>query len=167
MKLFKSKRLTKKCRLFWVLGFFSLGLLNSRFSLAQEIRKEPLANDEVKIIRRAIEKKDLPPSSGQQFEARWFKILVVDEKNPDKEIKITLPVGLIDFLAVQAELKKGKKRGPSFSREEEDDLSYLRQRKWQRETVRFLDFWRELKSLGPGYLMEIRGESGLVRVWLE
>jgi len=167
MKLFQSKMLIKKGRWFWVLGFLSLGILGSRLSSAQEIRKEPLANDEVRIIRRAIEKRELPSSSGQQSEARWFKILVVDEKNPDKEIKITLPVALIDFLAVQAEMKKGKKSVASCSGEEEDDLAYLRQKKWRRETVRFLDFWRELKSLGPGYLMEIRGESGLVRVWLE
>lgn len=50
----------------------------------------------------------------------------------------------------------------------EDDFSFLRKARWQKATrIRFPDIWKELKVLGRISVIEMRGEEGFLRIWLE
>ncbi len=146
-------------------------LLSLIFSASQNIHLSAWSNsrnpqaEDLKVIRQAVVREYGQESRRQPITPRWVKIWIKNEQRPDEEIKITLPVALVDLVVAKAALIR-KDRTKSFDCE--DDFAFLRKARWQRATrIRFLDVWRELKSLGPGSVIEVRGEESFCRVWLE
>jgi len=117
--------------------------------------------DDLQIIRRAVI--DEGPRGGQpKSPPRWLKIWIKDEANQDKEIRLSLPVVLIDFLILKAEAKQR-----FYSQKAKDDFTFLKEKKWMKSELKLADIWRELKRMGPGYIVELKEEAAFIRVWLE
>lgn len=119
--------------------------------------------DDLKVIRQAVAKENFYE---QQLKSslRWLKIWIKDETSRSEEIKISLPIALVDFFVLKTEVGK-KKEDCSFSKK--DDFSFIQNKKWMKSRLKLIDIWRELKRLGPGYIMELKGDSAFVRIWLE
>lgn len=127
-------------------------------------KRNPQA-DELKVIRRAMAKESRQENPSLPFNPCWVKIWIKNERRPDKEIKITLPAALVDLMVAKAELGR---KSQNKSLQGEDDFSFLRKARWQKATrIRFLDIWKELKALGRTSVVEMRGEEGFLRIWLE
>lgn len=77
-----------------------------------------------------------------------FKVLITDARSGKEEVRITLPVSLVEAL-----INCTDGRHMSFHDEGCDvDLKAL---------------WGDLKKAGPSALIEIRDEDALIKVWLE
>lgn len=106
---------------------------------------------------------DEGPRGGQlKSLPRWLKIWIKDETSQDKEIRLSLPVSLIDFLILKAEAKQRFR-----FQKEKDDFKFLKEKKWMKSELKPADIWRELKRMGPGYIMELKEEAAFIRIWLE
>lgn len=121
--------------------------------------------DDLKVIRQAMAKESYQENPSPPFNPCWVKIWIKNERRPDKEIKITLPAALIDLMVAKAMLGR---KSQNKSLQGEDDFSFLRKARWQKATrIRFPDIWKELKVLGRISVIEMRGEEGFLRIWLE
>jgi hypothetical protein len=147
----------KRLRVIFLAGtmfFFLAGLVNL-------FAQKGWGEDDLQIIRKAVV--DAGPRAEQlKAPPRWLKIWIKDEANQDKEIRLSLPVALIDFLILKAEAKQR-----FCSEKEKDDFTYLREKKWMKSELKLADIWRELKRMGPGYIMELKEEAAFIRIWLE
>lgn len=156
-KLIKEKKF--KSYYLMILIFFLLTGLTFECLLAQISHDE----DDLKTIRQAVAKEKI---YGQPTKSspRWLKIWIKDEAKKNEEVKISLPVALVDFLVLKAEARKADE-GCSIMIK--DDFSFIQDKKWMKSRLKLSDIWLELKRLGPGYLMELKGDSAFVRIWLE
>lgn len=150
----------KKIRFFYLMTliFFWLTRVSPGCLLAQIGH----GDEDLKVIRQAIVGEKIYNQPKSSFQ--WLKIWIKDEGNKNKEVKISLPVALIDFLVHKAEA--GKREEPCWF-SIKDDFSFIQNKKWMNSRLNLIDIWREIKRLGPGYLMELKGDSAFVRIWLE
>jgi len=147
----------KTIRLIFLAGtmfFFLTGLVNL-------FAQNGWSEDDLQIIRKAVVDESL---HGRQLKSppRWLKIWIKDEASPDKEIRLSLPVALIDFLILKAEAKRR-----FCSQKEKDDFTFLREKKWMKSKLKLADIWRELKRMDPGYIMKLKEEAAFIEIWLE
>lgn len=127
----------KKTSLF-ILAFFTAFIFLAPFVLAGE-------DFDLKTIKKAIKKN---PQYKKGREVQWFKLLIVDSDYKKDKLEITLPIALVDLLF---ECTKDKKMNIDCG-DYDLDLKKL---------------YREIKRRGPRTLIEIRGEDGILKIWLE
>ena len=127
----------KKTSLFILVVFVSIIVL-SNFILAKE-------DFDLQTIKKAVKKN---PQYKKGKEVQWFKLLIMDGDCKKDKLEITLPLSLVDLLF---ECAKDKKMNIDCG---DYDLDLRR-------------LYKELKKRGPKSLIEIRGEDGVLKIWLE
>jgi len=127
----------KKASVFILVVFVSIIFL-SHFVLAKE-------DFDLQTIKKAVKKN---PQYKKGKEALWFKLLIMDGDCKKDKLEITLPLTLVDLLF---ECTKDKKMNIDCG---DYDLDLRR-------------LYKELKRRGPKSLIEIRGEDGVLKIWLE
>lgn len=127
----------KKTSLFILVVFISIIFL-SHFILAKE-------DFDLQTIKKAVKKN---PQYKKGREVQWFKLLIMDGNCKKDKLEITLPLSLVDLLF---ECFKDKKMNIDCG---DYDLDLRR-------------LYKELKRRGPKSLIEIRGEDGVLKIWLE
>ena len=120
-----------------VLAVFCLGTLAAPAAAA--------GHDDFKAFQKAVKKN---PAYERGREVRWLKILIVDLEDKDERVSVTLPLSLVELILGCADSRHFRvgdcDRGI--------DLKAL---------------YRDLKKAGPSRLLELRGEDGLIKIWLE
>ena len=127
----------KKTSIF-LLAVFIAALLLSPFVLAEE-------DFDLKTIKKAVKKN---PQYKKGKEVQWFKLLIRDSDNRRNKLEITLPISLVDLLFQCTKDKKMEIDCGDY------DLDIRK-------------LYKEVKRRGPQSLIEIRGEDGFLRIWLE
>ena len=127
----------KKMSIFLLIVFVSI-ILVSHVVLAKE-------DFDLKTIKKAVKKN---PQYKRGREVQWFKLLIMDGDHKKDKLEITLPLSLVDLLF---ECTKDKKMNIDCG---DYDLDLRR-------------LYKELKRRGPKSLIEIRGEDGVLKIWLE
>lgn len=127
----------KKTSLFILVVFISIIFL-SHFILAKE-------DFDLQTIKKAVKKN---PQYKKGKDVQWFKLLIMDGNCKKDKLEITLPLSLVDLLF---ECFKDKKMNIDCG---DYDLDLRR-------------LYKELKKRGPKSLIEIRGEDGVLKIWLE
>ena len=127
----------KKISVFILVVFVSIIFL-SHSVLAKE-------DFDLKTIKKAVKKN---PQYKKGKEAQWFKLLIMDGNKKKDKLEITLPLSLVDLLF---ECTKDKKMNIDCG-DYDLDLRKL---------------YKELKRRGPKSLIEISGEDGVLKIWLE
>lgn len=121
-----------------VLAAMCLGVLAAPVPAAAE-------DNEFKVIQKAVKRN---PAYEPGREARQLKILVVDRKHREERVSVTLPLSLIELVLGCADSRRFKVGDGDC----EIDLQAL---------------YKDLKKAGPARLIELRGEDGLIRIWIE
>jgi hypothetical protein len=127
-----------KRKSFFVLVIFASVVFLSLFALAKE-------DFDLKTIKKAVRKN---PQYKKGKEVEWFKLLIVDGDDKNEKLEITLPIALVDLLF---ECTKDKDMNIDCG-DYDLDLKKL---------------YKEIKRRGPRSLIEIRGEDGVLKIWLE
>jgi hypothetical protein len=100
---------------------------------------------DLQTIKKAVKKN---PQYKKGKEAEWFKLLIMDGDSEKDRLEITLPLSLVDLLF---KCTKDKKMNIDCG---EYDLDLRR-------------LYKEIKRRGPKSLIEIRGQDGVLKIWLE
>lgn len=117
---------------------FLLGLFLPNLLLAD-------SKDDIQTIKKAVKKN---PDYKAGEEAKWFKILVTDNKTKKDKVKITLPICLVETLLECID---------------EEDLKIDR----DECDVDLKELFKELKKLGPALLIEVYEDDETIKIWLE
>lgn len=123
---------------FIILVVFISTVFLSPFILAKE-------DFDLKTIKKSIKKN---PQYKKGREVQWFKVLIMDNDCKKERLEITLPLSLVDLLF---ECTKDKKMNIDCG---DFDLDLRK-------------LYKEIKRRGPKSLLEIRGEDGVLKIWLE
>ena len=121
-----------------VLGGFLALLLSGPFLTAS-------GGEDFKSFKKAV-KENTAFEPGK--DAKWLKILITDTRTDEVQVKITLPIALVEIALKcvdDAEI-------------ELDDVDC---------DLDLKALWKELKKAGPMTMIEIRDGDELVKVWLE
>jgi hypothetical protein len=121
-----------------ILAAVCLGVLAAPVLAAAE-------HNDFKIIQKAVKKN---PAYEPGRDVRYLKILITDLRHREERISVTLPLSLIELIL-------GCTDSRHFRVDDGDceiDLKAL---------------YRDLKKAGPSCLIELRGEDGLLKIWLE
>jgi hypothetical protein len=127
----------KKTSLF-ILVVFIVVMFLSHFILAHE-------DFDLETIKKAVKRN---PQYKKGRAVQWLKLLIKDGNNKKDKLEITLPLSLVDLLF---ECTKDKKMNIDCG---DYDLNLRK-------------LYKEIKRRGPKSLIEIRGESGVLKIWLE
>jgi starvation-inducible outer membrane lipoprotein len=101
--------------------------------------------DEFQIIKKAVrENPDYRPGT----DVRFLKVLVADTRTGHEEVRLTLPLVLVDIVARSV----GRTRIDTGHGCCDLDL---------------VDLLADLRKAGPMALVEITGRDGLLKIWLE
>lgn len=103
------------------------------------------AADDYKVIKNAVKSSDA--SASVRSSAQWFKIVVTGKSGAKEEVKISLPVSLVELMINNCS-------------EEELKIDHNRQ-------IDIKKIWSELKKAGPLALVEIEDHGETVKIWLE
>jgi hypothetical protein len=103
------------------------------------------AGDDYQVIKNAVKKSQATPSGAKGLQ--WFKIVVTDKDGAGENVKITLPVSLVELMLNACPEKK-------FNVEHGCEIDIQR-------------IWNDLKAAGPMALVEIEDHGESVKVWLE
>jgi hypothetical protein len=120
-----------------ILSVFCLGILAAPAAAAN--------HNDFKAIQKAVKKN---PDYEPGREAKWLKILITDSRDKDERVSLTLPLSLIELILGCTDSRHFKVDDGDC----EIDLKAL---------------FKDLKKAGPAALIEIRGEDGLIKIWLE
>lgn len=121
-----------------MLVIFVLILFFSSYILANE-------DFDLQTIKKAVKKN---PQYRRGKEVQWFKLLIMDGDCKKDKLEITLPLALVDLLF---ECTKNKRMNIDCG---DYDLDLRR-------------LYKELKRRGPKSLIELKGEDGVLKIWLE
>ena len=121
-----------------VVILFALGVILANFLLAGYI-------DDYQVIKRAVKEN---PNYKPGKEAKWFKVLVTDSKTNKVQVKVTLPISVVEIFLQCADDKR--------LRIDHDDCE-----------IDLKEVFKELKELGPMALIEVCQEDETVKIWLE
>jgi hypothetical protein len=99
--------------------------------------------DDLKVIKRAV-RGDSVGEPGRP--AKWFKVLVIDNKTGTETLKLTLPISLAKLLA-----DCDKDRHVHMDKADVDIASAL----------------KDLEKLAPMTLLEIVDDEATIKIWLE
>jgi hypothetical protein len=100
---------------------------------------------DLQTVKKAVKKN---PKYKKGREVQWFKLLIMDGNCKKDKLEITLPLSLVDLFF---ECTKDKKMNIDCG---DYDLNLRK-------------LYKELKRRGPKSLLEIRGEDGVLKIWLE
>ncbi len=103
------------------------------------------AADDYKVIKNAVKAPEA--SKAGQKGVQWFKIVVTGKGGNHENVKITLPVSLIETIINAC---PGKKY--NFDHGCQIDIQRV---------------WRDLKAAGPLALVEVEDHGEMVKIWLE
>ncbi|MCX7975392.1 MAG: hypothetical protein N3B16_12980 [Candidatus Aminicenantes bacterium] len=149
MDLATSQRpisIQKRALLFFVLVGLNWLLFGQEISNQEDLR----------IIRQAINRE-----GGEKpkvwTEPKWLKIWIKEESIKAKEIKLNLPVVLVDFLIL---ISDAKNKNNLFYKTELEQKQL--DDRWKLSAL-----WQELKRLGPGYRLKLKDKSAFIQIWLE
>jgi hypothetical protein len=121
-----------------ILVVFVLVMFLSPMVLAKE-------DFDLKTIKKAV-KRNPEYKRGKQVE--WFKLLIIDGNCKKDRLEITLPLSLVDLFF---QCTKDKKMNIDCG---DYDLNLRK-------------LYKEIKRRGPKSLIEIRGQDGVLKIWLE
>lgn len=127
----------KKTSLFILVVFVSIMTL-SPIALAKE-------DFDLKTIKKAVKKN---PEYRRGKQVQWFKLLIMDGDCKRDKLEITLPLSLVDLFF---KCTKDKKMNIDCG---DYDLNLRK-------------LYKEIKRRGPKSLIEIKGEDGVLKIWLE
>lgn len=100
------------------------------------------AADEYKIVKNAVH------NPGKSGAAEWFKIVVAGKDGKGDNVKVTLPVSLVEIM-----MNATPDKGLRIDGDCHVDLKRV---------------WNDLKKAGPMSLVEVETEDGeTVKIWLE
>jgi len=99
--------------------------------------------DDLKVIKKAV-RGDSACEPGRA--AKWFKVLVIDNKSGTETLKLTLPISLAKLLAAC-----GKDKHVHMDRVDVNVEAAL----------------KDLEELAPMTLLEIIDEETTIKIWLE
>jgi len=122
----------------YILAVFVVTVSVTPFSLAKE-------DFDLQTVKKAVKRN---PQYEKGKEVEWFKLLIMDNDDQNERLEITLPIALVDLLF---QCTKDKKMNIDCG-DYDLDLRKL---------------YREIKRRGPRTLIEIRGEDGVLKLWLE
>jgi hypothetical protein len=100
---------------------------------------------DIQTIKKAVKKN---PEYKKGEEAKWFKVLITNNETKEDEVKITLPVCLVETVLECVD---------------EDDLEFDR----DECDIDIKELFKELKKLGPAVLIEVYKHGKTIKVWLE
>jgi hypothetical protein len=121
-----------------ILAAMCLGILAAPILAAED-------HNDFKVIQRAVKRN---PAYEPGRDVRYLKILITDLRHREERISIALPLSLIELILGCTDSRHFKVDGGDC----EIDLKAL---------------YADLKKAGPSCLIELRGEDGLLKVWLE
>lgn len=102
-------------------------------------------DSDLQSIKKAVKKN---PRYDSNREVRWFKMIFTSRDNKKEQIKVTVPLTLVDLIF-------GCIKEKEFKIECDDYDLDLRK------------LYKELREAGPMSLIEISSEDGLLKLWLE
>ncbi len=101
--------------------------------------------DDYQVIKNAVRKSQATPVGGKNLQ--WFKIVVTGKEGAGENVKITLPVSLVEMMLNSCQEKK-------FNVEHGCEIDLRK-------------VWNDLKAAGPMSLVEIADHGETVKIWLE
>ncbi len=104
--------------------------------------------NDFQTIQKAVRQN---PAYEEGREVRWFKVVISDGTSNEAQLKITLPIALIELILSQDSVRHVKLDDDKYGKCEVD-LKAL---------------WNELKKAGPMALVEISDHGAVIKVWLE
>jgi len=107
------------------------------FAMAQE-------KDDFRDIKNAV---STNAASGAEKEAKWFKILITDNRTSREKVKVTLPISVVEVFLRYADDKHVR-----FHDDAEIDLAQV---------------FKELKAMGPMAIIEVNEDDMTIKVWFE
>jgi hypothetical protein len=102
-------------------------------------------SDDYKVIKNAVKSQDA--SVPGQKDALWFRIVVTDKAAGKEEVKISLPVSLVEMMINACP---------------DEELQVDRDCR-----IDIRKIWSELKKAGPLALVEIDDHEEKVKIWME
>jgi len=101
--------------------------------------------DDYKVIKNAV--KNAKGSGAGQGDAHWLKIVVSGKDGKKENVKISLPLSLVEMMINACPEEKFK-----FEHGCQVDIRKI---------------WDELKKAGPQVLIEVEGHGETVKIWFE
>lgn len=102
------------------------------------------SDEDYKVIKNAVK------SQGSGGDVAWFRLEVFDKKANKTEVKIKIPIALVDMVAESIG----------------EDIS-IKGDKGSKCDVDLKKFIKILKTNGPATLIEVDDEDSLVKIWFE
>jgi len=121
-----------------VLSVLASAFFLSFFAVAQE-------KDEFRDIKNAV---STNAASGAEKEAKWFKILITDNRTSKEKVKVTLPISVVEIFLRHADDKHLRFHDQGA----EIDLDQV---------------FKELKAMGPMAIIEVNEDDVTIKVWFE
>ncbi len=103
------------------------------------------AADDYKVIKNAVKSSDTSKADRQNLQ--WFKIVVTGKDGDHENVKITLPISLVEIMLNACPEKK-------FAVDSGCQIDIKR-------------IWNDLKAAGPLALVEVEDHGESVKIWLE
>lgn len=103
------------------------------------------AADDYKVIKNAVISPDASRAARQNLQ--WFKIVVTGRDGDHENVKITLPISLVEIMLNACPEKK-------FAVDNGCQIDIKR-------------IWNDLKAAGPLALVEVEDHGERVKIWLE
>lgn len=121
-----------------ILSVFTIGVLAGPALAAK--------SNDFKVIQNAVKRS---PAAGHGEHARWLKVQIQGSDSPRAQLKLTLPLALIELILDSSDSR--------HFRVDEGDCE-----------IDLKAVWTALKKAGPRALVEIEGDDGSVlKIWLE
>ncbi|HEX7503344.1 MAG TPA: hypothetical protein VF451_07965 [Acidobacteriota bacterium] len=122
---------------FWLVALLVGSMMAAGLSAA--------AGNDYQVIKNAVKKSQATPGVSKSLQ--WFKIVVTGKDGSGENVKITLPVSLVELMLNACPEKK-------FNVEKGCEIDIQR-------------IWNDLKAAGPMALVEIEDHGETVKIWLE
>ncbi len=103
------------------------------------------AADDYKVIKNAVKSPETSKAGRQSVQ--WFKIVVVGKDGDKENVKITLPISLVEIML-------------NACPEKEFDIDHGCH-------IDIKKVWNDLKAAGPLSLVEVEDHGESVKIWLE
>ena len=101
--------------------------------------------DDYQVIKNAVKKSQAAPVGAKNLQ--WFKIVVTGKDGSGENVRISLPVSLVELMLNACPEKK-------FNVEHGCEIDIQK-------------VWNDLKAAGPLALVEIEDHGETVKIWLE
>jgi hypothetical protein len=121
-----------------VLSVLASAFFMGFFAIAQQ-------KDDFRDIQNAV---SVDAASGAEKEAKWFKILITDNRTGKEKVKVTLPISVVEIFLRHADDKHLR----FHDHDTEIDLAQV---------------FKELKAMGPMAIIEVHEDDVTIKVWFE